>query len=127
MQNLKGVIKTFTIILIIVCFIQLSFTWLAKSVESKADAYAASKTGVAQLTGLSATEQLTYQDSLNRISAINRRNYLDSVSNLPIVGGLDFLTYHFCRDNSLKLGLDFATAGQPQPLQPLGQWPLRHL
>lgn len=106
MQNLKGVIKTFTIILIIVCFIQLSFTWLAKSVESKADAYAASKTGVAQLTGLSATEQLTYQDSLNRINAINRRNYLDSVSNLPIVGGLDFLTYHFCRDNSLKLGLD---------------------
>jgi SecD/SecF fusion protein len=106
MQNLKGVIKTFTIILIIVCFIQLSFTWLAKSVESKADAYASDKAGTAQLTGLSATEQLTYQDSLARVHSINRRNYLDSVSNLPIVGGLDFLTYHFCRDNSLKLGLD---------------------
>jgi len=106
MQNLKGVIKTFTIILVIVCFIQLSFTWLAKSVESKADAYAANKTGIATPTGLTATELLTYQDSLNRISAINRRNYLDSVSNMPIVSGLDFLTYHFCRDNSLKLGLD---------------------
>jgi SecD/SecF fusion protein len=109
MQNLKGIIKVFTIILVVVCLIQLSFNWMAKSVESKADAYAEAITGSTLPQGLSGNALEEAKEALEQLKTINRRNYLDSVANQPIVdvwGLREFLNYRFCRDNSLKLGLD---------------------
>lgn len=109
MQNLKGIIKFFTWVLVVVCFIQLSFTFLAQYVEHKADKYAAAAVNIQQPAGLSAAQQVLFRDSVEQITHTVRRNYLDSVAGLPIVdvwGLKDFYTYKFCRDHSLSLGLD---------------------
>jgi SecD/SecF fusion protein len=76
----KGVIKFFAILLAIVCIYQLSFTWVAHNVESKARAYAKGDT-------------------------TKERVYLDSVSQLPVYPVLDH-TYQYCVDRELALGLD---------------------
>lgn len=109
MQNLKGVIKAFTIILVLVCFFQLSFTFLARSVESKADAYASSLVKVTEPAGLSPIQQVLFRDSVESLKKTYRRNYLDSVAGAPIIdvwGLKDFYTYKFCSDHALSLGLD---------------------
>jgi SecD/SecF fusion protein len=109
MQNLRGVIKFFTWVLIIVCLIQLSFTFLAQSVERKADKYAAAAVKVSEPIGLTPAQQVLFRDSVEEVVKSYRRNYLDSVSGLPIIdvwGLKDFYTYKFCRDHSLSLGLD---------------------
>jgi SecD/SecF fusion protein len=109
MQNLRGVIKFFTWVLIVVCFIQLSFTFLAKHVENKADNYAANAVKVTTPAGLSPSQAILFKDSVDQLTKTYRRNYLDSVSSLPIVnvwGLKDFYTYKFCSEHSLSLGLD---------------------
>ncbi len=109
MQNLRGIIKFFTWVLVFVCFVQLSFTLVARVVESRADAYAANAVKVTEPAGLSATDHLLFKDSVDQITKTYRRNYLDSVAGLPVwdypvIKGI--YTYKFCRDNSLSLGLD---------------------
>ncbi len=109
MQNLKGVIKVFTIILVLVCLFQLSFTFLARSVESKADAYANNLVKVTEPAGLSPIQKVLFQDSVELVKKTFRRNYLDSVAGAPIIdvwGLKDFYTYKFCSDHALSLGLD---------------------
>ncbi len=109
MQNLRGVIKFFTWVLVVVCLIQLSFTFLANHVEGKADKYAAAAVKVTQPAGLNPAQEILFKDSLEQITKLYRRNYLDSVSSLPIIdiwGLKDFYTYKFCRDHALSLGLD---------------------
>ncbi len=105
MQNLKGIIRAFTIILVIVCLIQLSFTFLARNVERKADTFAAQRVTVNIDPSLNPAAKIAAEDSFEHIKTIWRRYYLDSVSNKPIAG-MSFLNYRFCRDNALKLGLD---------------------
>ncbi|MBK8659848.1 MAG: protein translocase subunit SecDF [Bacteroidetes bacterium] len=106
MQNLKGVIKAFTIILIFACLLQLSFTFLARSVESDAAAYAQKRTGTVTNT-LTGDAAVAYSDSIEKLTNYYRRGYLDSVQGLSIISGWEGgPSYRFCRDNSLKLGLD---------------------
>ncbi|MFN8286153.1 MAG: protein translocase subunit SecDF [Chitinophagales bacterium] len=105
MQNLKGIIRAFTIILVIVCLIQLSFTFLARNVERKADTFATQRVQVNVDPSLSAEAKIAAEDSFEQLKTGWRRYYLDSVSSKPIAG-MDFLNYRFCRDNALKLGLD---------------------
>jgi SecD/SecF fusion protein len=76
----KGVIKFFAILLAIVCIYQLSFTWVAHNVESKAVAYAKGDT-------------------------TKEKAYLDSVSALPVYPLLGH-SYQYCLDRELALGLD---------------------
>lgn len=109
MQNLKGVIKFFTATLILVCLIQLSFTFFAKRVENKATTYADKRVLGTPPASLSPAQQAAFRDSIDFEKKIIERNYLDSVSNLPIVdvwGLRDIYTYKFCRDHALSLGLD---------------------
>lgn len=109
MQNLRGVIKFFTILLVLTCLFQLSFTFFASRVESKADDYANGLVKADLPAGLSSAQQVLFLDSVNDIKKMHRRNYLDSVSGLPIVdvwGLRDIYTYKFCRDHALSLGLD---------------------
>ncbi|MFN8323342.1 MAG: protein translocase subunit SecDF [Chitinophagales bacterium] len=109
MQNLKGVIKVFTFILVLVCLFQLSFTFVSYYVEGKADSYAAKQVNKTVPAGLSSAQQVLFQDSLAQVEKTFRRNYLDSVSGSPLIdvwGLRDFYTYKFSRDHALSLGLD---------------------
>jgi len=76
----KGVVKFFAILLAIVCIYQLSFTWVAHSVEKKAELYAKGDTA-------------------------KEKAYLDSVSGLPAYPLLGH-TYQYCVERELALGLD---------------------
>lgn len=82
MQN-KGAVRTFAILLALVCLYQLSFTYFTKKVENQAKAYA---------NGDLAKEQA----------------YLDSIANEPVYNFL-FLkeyTYMECKGNEINFGLD---------------------
>lgn len=109
MQNLRGVIKALTIILVIACIYQLSYTGLSALVERRADAYAAGMVKRTLPMGLTPAQEVAHRDSLDLVAKQYRRNYLDSVSGIPVVnvpGLKDFFTYKFCRDHALSLGLD---------------------
>ena len=109
MQNLKGVIKFFTATLILVCLIQLSFTFFARRVENKATTYADARVKGTAPASLNPAQQAAFKDSIDFAKKIVQRNYLDSVSNLPIMdvwGFRDIYYYKFCRDHALSLGLD---------------------
>ncbi len=77
MQN-KGLIKFFTVVFAIVCIYQLSFTWVANSINEKAKLFAKGNTN----------KELAYLDSLK-----NEKVYgpftLDDVRNQQINKGLD--------------------------------------
>ncbi len=109
MQNLRGVIKALTITLLITCVYQLSYTFLAKLVENRAESYATAQVKSTVPTGLTAAQEVAFRDSVDGVIKQYRRNYLDSVSGIPVVnvpGLKDFFTYKFCRDHALSLGLD---------------------
>ncbi|QJD94374.1 protein translocase subunit SecDF [Mucilaginibacter robiniae] len=76
----KGVIKFFAVLLAIVCLYQLSFTWVTRSVEDDARAYA-------------------------KGNSDKEKAYLDSVSSQPVYPVLKH-TYQYCKDRELALGLD---------------------
>ena len=76
----KGVIKFFAILLAAVCIYQLSFTWVARKVESDASAYA-------------------------KGNKAKYKAYLDSVSTQPVYPILKH-NYQYCKSRELALGLD---------------------
>jgi SecD/SecF fusion protein len=83
MQN-KGAVKLFAIALALVCIYQLSFTWFAAQVESKASEYS--------------------KNDLNKEQA-----YLDSVKSKVVYNfmfGLQKFTYMDCKERQINLGLD---------------------
>jgi SecD/SecF fusion protein len=109
MQNLQGVVRFFTITLILACLFQLSFTFLASSVEHKADTYTDAHVKEVAQTGATPLQQVAYSDSIAYVKKIYKRNFLDSIAGTPIVnvwGLKEIYTYKFCRDHALTLGLD---------------------
>ncbi|MDZ4668176.1 MAG: protein translocase subunit SecDF [bacterium] len=79
----KGAVKFFTIALVLVSIFQLSFTWKTYMIEKDAKEQA---NGNAEL----------------------ERNYLDSVSRIPVYNflGIKKFTYLQCKERELNLGLD---------------------
>ncbi len=83
----KGAIKLFTILLVIGCIYQLSFSFVTRSVEKAAVEYAAA---------FDETEQ-----------AAKEAYYLDSIQNEPIFNLLvKKFTYKECKEKEVNLGLD---------------------
>lgn len=81
MQN-KGVIRLFAIVFALACVYQLSFTFVAQSVESDAEAYA----------------QGDYDQ---------RQNYLDSIGSEDVYDiGIAQYTYNDVKEKEINLGLD---------------------
>ncbi len=81
MQN-RGVIRLFAIVFALACLYQLSFTYVARSVESDADEYANG-------------------------DYLKRKNYLDSISGSPVYDiFIDEFTYHEVKEKEINLGLD---------------------
>lgn len=81
MQN-KGVIRLFAIVFAVACLYQLSFTYVTRSVESDADAYAAG-------------------------DSERREAYLDSMRTQPVYNVfIDEYTYADVKEKEINLGLD---------------------
>ena len=76
----KGVIKFFAVLLALVCLYQLSFTWVARSVEADARNYA-------------------------KGNSEKEKTYLDSISSKPVYPVFQH-SYQYCKDRELALGLD---------------------
>ncbi|MCM4161531.1 protein translocase subunit SecDF [Antarcticibacterium flavum] len=89
MQN-KGLIKIFAILFGLVCIYQLSFTFIASSVESDAEAYAQGK-----ISGDVENYSVAREQEASR--------YLDSIGNEEIIAGI---TYNSAKEKELNKGLD---------------------
>jgi len=81
MRN-KGAVKLFTVVFILVCIYQLSFTLVTRHIEKKAQVYAQG-------------------------DPVKRRNYLDSLSSVPVYNlGIVKYNYLECKEREIPLGLD---------------------
>lgn len=89
MQN-KGLVKVFAILFGLVCIYQLSFTFIASSVEGEAKEFA--------------TQQVSdeVEDYAPLREAVEQR-YLDSIGNQNIIAGI---TYNDAKEKELNRGLD---------------------
>ena len=84
----KGALKLFTILLVIGCIYQLSFSFITRGVEKNAAEYAA---------------QFDEQEQ-----AAMEAYYLDSIQNKPVFSllGMKDFTYKECKEKEVNLGLD---------------------
>lgn len=105
-MDLKGIIKLFTVVLIVVCVYELSFTFMARNVESNADSFA--KLGTKPTPqGLSGEALVAFEDQQDSIVKARRRFFLDSMQNQTVYNlGLIKYTYKECNEKQIRLGLD---------------------
>lgn len=109
-MQLKGLVRFFTIALILICLYQLSFTWFARSHESeikeKAERFVkANYPNAKQKYPTNKGLQALYQDTLNEIAKNHLKHLLDSTKGND-VGPFGITTYQTAKDRELKLGLD---------------------
>lgn len=109
-MQLKGLVRFFTIALILICLYQLSFTWFVHNHESamkeKAERtvkglYPSAK----QKYPTDKVQQVLYQDTLDQITKARLQHLLDSTKGSD-VGPFGIATYQTAKDRELKLGLD---------------------
>ncbi len=108
-MQLKGLVRFFTIALILICLYQLSFTFFVRnhenSMRDKAEAWVKRNypTPEQKYAGNPELQQL-YKDSLEEITQNRTQRMLDSTKNKKIVFGLG--TYRYAKSQELMLGLD---------------------
>ena len=109
-MQLKGLVKIFAILLIVICFFQLSFTWFVRSHESNMEEKAAKwlkanypQTPEQKYAG-DAQTQVLYADTLAMLKKNRLQRLLDSTKNDKIVLGMG--TYQYAKNQELMLGLD---------------------
>lgn len=109
MQNIKGAIRLFAILMGICCVFYLSFTWVTYNQEKKAKKYAkdyinrqAVKDLAMKKTGGDQNRMYDFLDSVRN----ERENFYlyDSLGEKPIYFWL--FTYKDCKERELNLGLD---------------------
>jgi SecD/SecF fusion protein len=107
-MQLKGLVRFFTIALILICLYQLSFTWFVRSHEKAMDEKA-----TAWLKRFPSPEekypgnkelQAIYADSLSELKKERLQRLLDSTKNTKLAFGLT--TYSSAKEKELMLGLD---------------------
>jgi len=109
-MQLKGLVRFFTVALVLICIYQLSFTWMVHSHENKMDKKASAwvKANYAtpeQKYAGNLEQQKLYADSLEVIQKAQVRHLLDSTRNSK-VGLFGLTTYQKAKDSELMLGLD---------------------
>jgi SecD/SecF fusion protein len=96
-MQLKGLIRFFTILLIIYSIYELSFTWVVRSHEKKMEAKAKSFANLVQ--GPQDVKEQAYKDRLKRL--------LDSTKDQTVHYGIQgAISYQQAKENELNLGLD---------------------
>jgi SecD/SecF fusion protein len=107
-MQLKGLVRFFTIALILICLYQLSFTWFVRShekaMEAKASSWVKKFPKADQVYPSNKEEQLLYNDSLNDIQKDYYKKLLDSTKDSKLAFGLT--TYASAKERELMLGLD---------------------
>lgn len=109
-MQLKGLVRFFTVALIVICVYQLSFTWMVHSHENAMNERAAawvkrSFTSADQKYGNNKALASAYQDSLKEFQKVELQHLLDSTKDSKI-GLFGLTTYQSAKDKELMLGLD---------------------
>ena len=105
MQN-KGVIRFFAIAFAIICLFQLSFTFFARRVDRRADAFAKVNTE-AEAKALAGNNQTRERFLADSIYNVKQQYFIDSVGNDVVYNlGIRKYTYKECKARELNLGLD---------------------
>ena len=105
MQN-KGVIKFFAIAFAIICLFQLSFTFVARRVDNKAEKFAMNNTA-AEAKALSHGNEVLERTLFDSLYNAKHQYFIDSVGNDVIYNILiKKYTYKECKARELNLGLD---------------------
>jgi SecD/SecF fusion protein len=111
-MQLKGLVRFFTILLILYSLYQLSFTWVVRSHEKKLEAKAKSfvknnYTAAAQKYPSDKFQQQLYEDTLTKIYNQKLKDYKDSTSDKTLhYGPQGAISYQKAKENELNLGLD---------------------
>ncbi len=109
MQNIKGAIRIFAILMALSCLFYLSFSFVTRRWEKKAHSYAENYSQQKSITdwvkARSAGDPIKERVILDSVIAARERFYLkDSLAGKKIYLGL--YTYESCKDKELNLGLD---------------------
>ncbi len=107
-MQLKGLVRFFTIALILICLYQLSFTWFVrnheKSMEAKAAAWVKKLPTAQSVYPNDKEQQFLYNDSVSDIQKAYYKRLLDSTKETKLAFGLT--TYASAKESELMLGLD---------------------
>jgi SecD/SecF fusion protein len=111
-MQLKGLVRFFTILLIIYSIYQLSFTWLVRGHEKKMEASAKSYVKVnypsaaAKYPG-NKDSQAIYQEQLDKVYQDRLKRLLDSTKDVTVTyGPSGKISYQKAKEQELNLGLD---------------------
>jgi len=106
-MQIKGMIRFFAVIFILVSLYSLSFTYCTRKVEKNAKEYATSEAAYQLAKEIAEGDTLRERVILDSISAAWESYYLDSMSNEVIYNLLvKKYTYKDCKEKELNLGLD---------------------
>ncbi|MCD2421185.1 protein translocase subunit SecDF [Niabella pedocola] len=111
-MQLKGLVRFFTILLIIYSLYQLSFTWFVRNHEKKLETIAhnyvnANHQTAAQKFPSSKDSQEVYQETLNQIYNDRLTRLKDSTKDETITYGITgAISYQKAKEEELNLGLD---------------------
>ena len=111
-MQLKGLVRFFTILLIVYSIYQLSFTWFVRGHEKKMEARAESfvkvnySTAAAKFPG-DKDSQAVYQEFLDKVKGDRLKRLLDSTKDVTITyGPTGAMSYQKAKEQELNLGLD---------------------
>lgn len=110
-MQLKGLVRFFTVLLIIYSLYQLSFTWFVRNHEKKLAAQAKSyvnalPSATAKYPNDAAT-QMKYQDTLDKIYEARLAYLEDSTKDVTLTYGINgAMSYQKSKEEELNLGLD---------------------
>jgi SecD/SecF fusion protein len=98
-MQLKGLVRFFTILLILYSIYELSFTWVVRSHEKKMEARAKTFVNNNYKNADAVTKEQAYKDRLKRL--------LDSTKDVTVHYGVTGkISYQRAKENELNLGLD---------------------
>src|SRR5258705_9642351 len=112
-MQLKGLVRFFTILLILYSLYELSYTWFVRSHEKKMEARA--RSFVKNNYPVTAEQkypgdkdlQVLYQDTLNKIYNDRLKRLLDSTKDVTVTYGVTGkVSYQKAKTEELNLGLD---------------------
>jgi SecD/SecF fusion protein len=111
-MQLKGLVRFFTILLIIYSLYQLSFTWFVKNHEKKMEAKAKSFVKTNFQSALekfpsSKDSQAIYQETIDGAYQARLKRLLDSTKDVTLTYGINgAVSYQKAKEEELSLGLD---------------------
>ena len=111
-MQLKGLVRFFTILLIVYSLYQLSFTYFVrnheKKMEAKAKAYVKNNyPGAAVKYPNNKDSQAIYQETLDRAYQDRLKRLLDSTKDVTVTYGINgAVSYQKAKEEELNLGLD---------------------